>query len=150
MSRQTHWDATVGNRRQSPAPYRRKHRASTFLPVPHAPHGYGQLTQKGLFPYLLPETVKVFPVLIPCGSRRELDFAVEKKNLSQNCWDLNFAVSKQIRNFTKNNVISQLFVYFARTGALPQVLAQDAARREGASLACVVPRNGQHPVVPLP
>ena len=41
MSRQPHGDATVGNRRQSPAPYHRKHRGSTFLPVPHAPHGYG-------------------------------------------------------------------------------------------------------------
>ena len=37
MSRQPHGDATVGNRRQSPAPYHRKHRGSTFLQVPHAP-----------------------------------------------------------------------------------------------------------------
>ena len=37
MSRQPHGDATVGNRRQSPAPYHRKHRGSTFLEVPHAP-----------------------------------------------------------------------------------------------------------------
>ena len=35
--------ATVGNRRQSPAPSHRKHQGSTFLPVTqaHALHGYG-------------------------------------------------------------------------------------------------------------
>ena len=48
MSRQTHWDATVGNSRQSPVSYHRKHRGSlsTFLPVPRAPPGCGHLTQR--------------------------------------------------------------------------------------------------------
>ena len=46
MLRQTYWDATTGNRCQSPAPYHRKH-WRTFLPVPHAPSGYGARAPRG-------------------------------------------------------------------------------------------------------
>ena len=134
MSRQPHGDATVGNRRQSPAPYHRKHRGSTFLQVPHAPHVYGaprgrrgaakealggtgrrlvgeaaaadgqgmagreasdergaarlarvegagkaRATPKGIVPVSPAGYSEVFPVLIPCASRRELDSAEEKR-----------------------------------------------------------------------
>ena len=57
---------------------------------------------------------------------------------------LNFAGCKQIRDF-RNYVISQLLIHFAKISALPQ----DPARRGGASLACVIFYNGQHPMVPL-
>ena len=40
-------------------------------------------------------------------------------------------------------VLSQLFVYFARTGALPQ----NPVRRGGSSLSCAVSRKGKHFVV---
>ena len=126
--KQTHWDATMGYRRQSPAPYHRKHRG-TFLPVPHCLklrpvtgcseggalrhwaltcwgrccsgwRGYSVLqpwrgvpsrneggsiaraaavTQKGLFPYHLQDTVKVFTATTPWGTRKELDSALEKR-----------------------------------------------------------------------
>ena len=133
MSRQPHGDATVWNRRQSPAPssYHRKHLGSTFLPVPHAPHGYGAPRGRhwealgggllgrrrrrtarprserrarrgaprrswgwehnagdstGIVPVSPAGNSEVFRVLIPCGSGRELDSAVEKRIWVKNCW----------------------------------------------------------------
>ena len=40
------------------------------------------VTQKGLFPYQLPDTVNFFPAQTPWGTRKELDSAeLRKKNL---------------------------------------------------------------------
>ena len=79
MLRQTYWDATGGKRRQSPAPFHRKHLGSTFLPVPHAPVTGSWLKSDCAH-------ITCFPVLIPWGSRRELDSAAEKRIWVPNCW----------------------------------------------------------------
>ena len=69
-------DATVSNRRQIPASYHRKPRGRTSLPVPHALPEYGQLTQKGMFPYYPAKTEKACPVMIKWGSHRKLESVV--------------------------------------------------------------------------
>ena len=89
------------------------------------------------------ETVKVFPVLFPWESRKELDSAVEKKNSSQILLVpqfCNLQANSQFSKLCKSFSVS-LFVYW--TGALPQ----DPPLRGGTSLARVVSHNGQHPVV---
>ena len=60
----------------------RKHLGSTFLQVNLALPCYWLLTQKGLFPYHLQETVKVLPVLIPWGSWR----GSRKRIWVKYCW----------------------------------------------------------------
>ena len=56
---------------------------------------------------------EVFPVLIPCGSRRELDSAVEKrigvKNLAKPC-----ETNVKSRNFYLQNLAKQVFAKLAK------------------------------------
>ena len=42
--------AAVAGALRGGAPYHRKHRGSTFLEVPHAPHGYGRTQAGNLLP----------------------------------------------------------------------------------------------------
>ena len=108
--------------------------------------GIALATQEGLFQHHLQETMKVFQLLIPYGSHRELDSAVEEKEFeSKTVGYLNLAVCKKQANSQFSKLCNlAVFLFSARTGALPQ----DPANRGGASLACLVPCNCQHSIVP--
>ena len=99
---------------QSPAPSHRKHWDSTFLPVPHAPPDYWQLTQKGLFWYHPKEIMKVFPVpnteLRVFGTTLRYEFCRRKKNWVKNCWIPQFGY-----NINSWNLDSVPYAFKAKT-----------------------------------
>ena len=88
--------------------------------------------------------ITCFPVLIPWGSRRELDSAVEKRLWVQNCGVPQFSSSqaKRANSHFLNYVIWQLLF-------ISQGQVRYPVRRGGSSLACMVSRNCKHPAVPL-
>ena len=86
------------------------------------------MTQKGLFPYHLQETVKVFPALIAWGSHKELDSAVEKWIESKTVGYLNFSFCKQIHNFEIKQFSSFSFILQGQVCSLSiQFVGQELA-----------------------
>ena len=142
MWRQTHWDATVGNRRQSPAPYHRKHWGSKFCQCLMLRWVTGSWLKRDCSRITNRKQWKSSQYWFH-GDHAENWIPGINTSLSHKLFGPSISQFASVFAIYRGFVLSQLFVYFARTGALPQ----NPVRRGGSSLSCAVSRKGKHFVV---